>query len=293
VVSTPAASPAQKAWSEQRARTVAADVWQRDDVTIVKDPETGIISTKPRDGGAPAAPASDGGQQRPQPTEAGPATVDGGKLRVGDLALSADDVKGILAEKAARDSRAANTPATADGFTLDLPKDFELPPGTDQWAWDLETPHAAAQLGTLKQWAKSNNLDQPAFSQLLSIYAGHQIAEERRFSEARAAEVGKLGSNAPTRIDAVTTFLQSQLGAELAGELRRTMVTAGQVRAYEKIMRNFISQGVGGNPGGARDGAASQPERMSDSDYSKLSYHEKQEYAARFQQQSNGSRRGS
>ena len=159
-----------------------------------------------------------------------------------------------------------------------------MPPGTDGWAWDLENPHSAAQLGTLKQWAHANHLDQPAFSQLLSIYAGHQIAEERRFNAAKAAEVRKLGSNAAGRVDAVNTFLESQLGSELAGELRRTMITASQVRAYEVILRNFISQRVGGNPGGARDGAHAGPEKMSDADYNKLSYHEKLQYSAGFQQ---------
>ena len=69
------------------------------------------------------------------------------------------------------------------------------------------------------------------------------------------------------------------------------MVTARSVEAYEKLMRNYISQGIGGNPAGARDGASSQPERMSDEQYNALSYHEKLSYAQRFQAQSNGSRR--
>jgi hypothetical protein len=116
---------------------------------------------------------------------------------------------------------------------------------------------------------------------LLAIYAGHQIAEQRRFDDARKAEVGKLGSNAAGRIDAVNTFLD---GSELSYELRRTMVTAGQVKAYERTMRNFISQGVGGNPGASRDGAGAGPERLSDEAYSKLTYSQKQEYAARFDQ---------
>jgi hypothetical protein len=287
--SSPASTPAQRLWSEQRQRADEMHGYV-DPAThaIVRQPD-GQLVVKPRaDGGAPEP----GQPSRPQPTEAGPATVGAdGKLHVGDYALSPEDIRGLLERKSAEDSRAANTPATADGFTLDLPADFELPPGTDGWAWDLNSPHTAALLGRAKEFAFAHGLDQPAFSGMLGLYAASQIAEERKFNEAKAAEVGKLGSNAAGRVDAVNTFLESQVGSELAGELRRTMVTAGQVKAYERIMRNFIGQGVSGNPGASRDGASSQPQRMSDEEYSKLSYHERISYAKKFQAQSNGSRK--
>jgi hypothetical protein len=226
------------------------------------------------------------GDQQPQP---GPASVADGKLRVGDLSLSADDIKSIMAEKAQRDSRAANTPKDAAGFDLSLPADFVLPPGVAEWKWDTETPTTAATLGAAKNFAFEHGLDQPAFSKLLALYASHEIAEQNRFNAARAAEVGKLGTNAAARIDSVNVFLESQVGSELAGELRRTMVTSGQVKAYEKLMRNFSSQGVSGNPAAARDGAGAGPERVSDEAYNKMSYAERQAYAARFdQRQFNG-----
>jgi hypothetical protein len=286
-------TPAQRLWSEQRARA--------DEMLGVVDPAThaivreadGRLAVKPRaDGGRSDTPAPDGGQQRPQP-QVGDARVADGRLVVGDVELTADQVKGLMAEKAARDSRAATMPKDAGGYSLDLPEGFELPPGTDEWKWNLEDPTSAALLGQAKEWAFAHQIDGPAFSKLLGLYASNQIADQQRFDQARKAEVAKLGPNISVRVDSVNTWLEAQVGSTLAHALRQTMVTARSVEAYEKLMRSFISQGVSGSPGRGRDGAASQPERMSDSDYSKLSYHEKQEYAARFQQQSNGSRRGS
>jgi hypothetical protein len=284
--SSPDISPAQARWADQQARIRAADPWSDPGVVITKDPVSGALSAKPRtDGGANGVPVPDAGGQ----PQRGPAAVGAdGKLVVGDLTLSADDIKSILAEKAARDSRAANRPADAGGYSLDLPGDFELPPGIAEWRWNVDDPTTAALLGSAKEWAFANGLDQPAFSKLLGIYAGHQITEERRFSEAKAAEVGKLGTNAAGRVDAVNTWLESQVGSQLAHELRRTMVTAGQVKAYEQLMRNFVSQGVSGNPGAGRDGAHNQPPKVDQTTYDRMSYAEKQAYAAQFAQPHGG-----
>jgi hypothetical protein len=287
VQSSPDITPAQARWKADQDALVKADPWRDPNVALVKDPVTGVITARPRtDGGVNGVPQPDG---QPQPQDdPGPAAVGAdGKLRIGDLALSADDIKSLLAEKAERDSRAANAPSDASGYVLDLPKDFELPPGTE-FQWDLDAPHAAAQLGALKQWAFANHLDQSSFGQLLSIYAGHQIAEQRRLNEARAGEISKLGSNAAARVDAVSTFLEAKLGHELAGALRASLFTAGSIKALEQLIRVFVNQGVGGSPGAHRDGASSQPPRISDDEYSKLSYFEKQQYAQHFQQNGGG-----
>jgi hypothetical protein len=113
---------------------------------------------------------------------------------------------------------------------------------------------------------------------------GHQLREQAAFNQARSAEITKLGSNAAGRVDAIGTWLDAMLGSKSAAALRKSLLLSEQVVAYEKLMRAFVSQGVSGNPGGGRDGAHGQPERLSDADYQKLSYHEKIEYAQRFQQ---------
>jgi hypothetical protein len=278
VVSSPPESEPQRRWAAEREAIKAADPWQQDPSKVVmrKDAD-GVVRAYQRDG--QGTPVPDAAGEQPQPA----AAVDGGKLKVGEYELSADDIKTIMAEKAARDSRTASVPERAQDYTLDL-GNFELPAGITEWKWNTEDPVSAALLGQAKQLAHELKLDQPSFSKLLGLHAAYQIADEQRFNEAKKVELAKLGPNAATRVDAIGTWLESQLGSELATALRKSTFTATQVRAYERLLRNFVSQGVTGNPGGARDGAHGQPERISDADYSKLSYHEKLEYASRFQQ---------
>jgi hypothetical protein len=78
---------------------------------------------------------------------------------------------------------------------------------------------------------------------------------------------------------------------DLAPQLLRVLEQApmaSTITAFEKLMSRWTSQGVSGNPAGARDGQGSQPARISDADYQRMSYAEKQEYAARFDQRQFG-----
>jgi hypothetical protein len=135
-----------------------------------------------------------------------------------------------------------------------------------------------------QEFAFAHGLDQSGFSKMLAIYANRQLAEAAHFNQARRAEIEKLGSAAAARVDAMNMFLESQLGSELAGALRKTMFTADSVRAVERLMRNYVSQGVYASPGAARDGAHGRgPEKLSDEAYGKLSYHQKIQYAEDYQ----------
>jgi hypothetical protein len=289
VQSSPDITPAQQLWAADQRALEKMDPWRDPNITMVKDPVTGVITAKQRtDGGQNGVPQPDAGGQQPQPGQA--AAVDG-KLHVGDLELTEADVRGLMERKAAEDSRRATMPRDAAGYSLDLPEGFVLPPDVSEWAWNLEDPNSAALLGQAKEWAFAHQIDGPAFSKLLGLYASNQIADQQRFDQARKAEVTKLGPNISVRVDSVNTWLEAQVGSTLAHALRQTMVTARSVEAYEKLMRSFITQGVGGSPGAGRDGAGSQPARMSDADYNSLSYHEKLSYAQKFQAQSNGSPR--
>jgi hypothetical protein len=224
---------------------------------------------------------------RPQPPQQpSPATVgDDGRLVIGDLRLSADDIKSIMAEKAQRDSRIANAPKDAASYALDLPENFELPVGAEGWQWNTDDPMTAALFDHAKEFAFKHGLDQSAFSQMISLYASHEVAEAARFNEARRGEIEKLGANAAVRVDSVATWLDAMVGSELSSALTRTMFTSNQVRAFERLMRSFVSQGVSGNPAGARDGAhGREPARLSEEAYSRLSFTEKQQYAAQFDQ---------
>jgi hypothetical protein len=265
VTSSPTITPAQQRWADQQVAITRADPWSDPSVVITKDPVSGVITAKPRADGQQNGVPPPGPQPRP-----GPAAVGAdGRLVVGDLALSADDIKGLMERASLENSRRAQMPATAGDYSLDLPQDFEFPPGVSEFKFETENPSTMALLGAVKQFAFARGFDQDTLSGLLGLYAQSRMDEDRRFSEARKGEVAKLGSAAITRIHAMNTFLQSQLGSELAGELRKTIFTANAVRAIEKLMKNYVSQGIGGNPGGGRDGSHGQPERISDEAYSK------------------------
>jgi hypothetical protein len=286
--SDPPVAPWQARWQADQDRLTAEDPFRRQDVVISKG-EDGRLAVRPRtDRAASTAPAdarAQPGQQQTTPQAQPSATSDGNVLRVGSYELSESDIASLMAEKSQRDSRAALMPATAADFKLDLPSDFQLPAGTSEFAWDLETPHAAAQLGALKNWAHANQLDQNSFSQLLSIYAGHMVSEQQRFAAAQKAEIGKLGANAPTRVDAVNTWLESRVGSELAAALRTSMFTSKSVEAYEALMRGYISQGISGNPAASRDGEHGRgPQKVDEATYQKMTYTERQAYAQQFDQ---------
>jgi hypothetical protein len=285
VTSSPLQSEPEKRWAAEREAIKAADPWQQDPSKVVmrKDAD-GIVRAVPRtDGGVNGVPPEPGAQ--PQP---GPAAVGAdGRLVVGDMTLSPEDVRGLLERKGIEDSRRASMPASAADYATELPSDFQVPAGLE-WAWD-ETPVGQATMGQVKTWAFENGFDQSQFSRMLSFFASHQLREQQQFNQARSAEITKLGSNAAGRVDAVNTWLTSMVGSELAGSLRKSMLLASQVNAYERLMRAFVTQGVSGNVGAGRDGAGSRgPERVSDAEYQKMSYTERQAYASRFDQRQFG-----
>jgi hypothetical protein len=282
VQSDPPQSEPQKRWADMQQRITAERPWSNPDLVFTKD-DRGVITSRPRTDGSQSG-APDAGTQ-PQPP-VGPASVgNDGRLRVGDFELSEADVRGLMERKSLEDGRRANMPATASEYGLDLPNDFVLPPGAAKWEWNLDNPMSAALIGQAKEFAHAHGLDQPAFSKLLALYAGHQIAEQTHFAAAQKAQVDLLGPNAPTRVDAVNTYLHAMIGNEHATVLRQGMFTAAQVKAYEALMRAHSSQGVSGNPGAARDGAYGRgPQKLSDEAYGKLTYAQKAAYAAQFDQ---------
>jgi hypothetical protein len=284
VQSDPPQSLPQARWQAMQQRITAERPWSNPDLVFTKD-ASGVITSRPRDGAAngtqPEGQQQPGQQQQPQ---RGPASVDGGKLKIGDFELSPSDVQGLLERASLEKSRAANLPTGPENYSLDLPSDLVLPEGTS-WQWDTDNPVNAATLDAARRFAHENGIDQAGFSKLLGIYANGQLAEQAHFNRARQQQIEALGPAAPARVDAVTTFLESQLGSQLSRALTGVMFTADSVRAVERLMRNYVSQGVGGNPAGARDGAhGREPARLSDEAYAKLSYFEKQQYAAQFPQ---------
>jgi hypothetical protein len=212
--------------------------------------------------------------------------VQDGKLRVGDFELTSDDVRGLLERKGIEDSRRAQMPATAGDYSLDLPKDFQLPADVSEWKWDVDNPITGPLLGQAKEFAHANGLDQAQFSKMLGLYVTHQLHEQQMINAARKAEIEKLGPNVALRVDSVQTWLRGLLGDSGAKPIVNGLHTADQIRSFERIISAFVGQGVSGNPAGGRDGAgaARGPQKVSDEVYNSWTWAQKQAYAQQFDQ---------
>jgi hypothetical protein len=82
--------------------------------------ERAKLEASPADG-KPPAPAGE------------PSVTADGRLRVGDMELSADDVKLLMAEKAQADLRKTTVPASAEDYQAVLPEGFKGLPEGMQW----------------------------------------------------------------------------------------------------------------------------------------------------------------
>jgi hypothetical protein len=276
VVSNPMEGDAQARFRLQQEALTRSDPWRDPGVKITKAPD-GTVTAQPRTGDPAAAPQP--GDQLPP----GPASVEGGRLKVGDLDLGPEDVKSLLERHALESSRRATMPASTDQYTL--PTDMPMPPGMS-WQWRTDDPVMAPLLGQVKEWAFAHGVDQPGFNKLLGTWVAHELAGQAQFERAQAAEREKLGPTSPVRISAVQTFLNAHLGTESAKALTQTLFTAAQVQAFEKLMHTFVSQGSGSFRGSNREPEV--PGKISDEAYSKLSYGQRIEYASKFPQQPGG-----
>jgi hypothetical protein len=251
-----------------------SDPFRNPDVVLKRD-AAGNVFEQPRVGD-PATP----GDQPP----VGNASVENGRLKVGDVELSAEDVAGLMERRALEQSRAALVPKTAAEYTL--PDKFDLPAGVSDFRWAVDDPTLGSLLGAAKNWAHETGLTNDQFQSAMKIYAGSLMNERRIIDEAAQKQKELLGELAPVRVQAVTQFLRGHLGDEAARALTSTMVLASQVVAFEKLAHKFASGGVAGSYNGAHR-EPNQPNRVSDEVYNSYSYSQKLDYAARFDQSRN------
>jgi hypothetical protein len=135
------------------------------------------------------------------PTGDNTAAVVDGKLQVGDMILSADDIKTLMTQKAANDLKATQVPPSPEGYTAELPKEFKVPPGIE-YKFDTSNPAFV----DARAWAHREGLTQSQFSQLLSFHANTQIAEQVQIGNAAKAELAKLGDHATARVPPSINF---------------------------------------------------------------------------------------
>jgi hypothetical protein len=161
------------------------------------------------------------------------------KLKVGKYEVSEAELASMMDRQAQDDLRKATIPPTPDAYELKISPDAKLPGGVE-FKFDGNDPSMVAA----KAWAHSRGLDQSAFSEMLTLYAGHVAGQNAALAARSAQEVAKAGVNAPQRVDAVGKWITGEMGEADAAPIRATIVTDAHLRFYEKLMNKVSSQGA-------------------------------------------------
>jgi hypothetical protein len=194
---------------------------------------------------SPSTPASpDTIATRPEgiPDSYWDATTNALKVDPAALAKDLKERDELKTFKAADDVRRGSLPQKADDYKLELPADFKPPAGVE---FKLDTANPA--LASLKAVAHKHGLTQAAVNELLGVYAGNEVGSQAAIATARAAEIAKLGTTAPARVDAVTNWLSGMDTSPDKGDakaLAGMLVTARHVEAFERIINRLTTQGT-------------------------------------------------
>jgi hypothetical protein len=207
--------------------------------------------------------------------------TDEATLKVGDTEITESELRSLLEKKGLDDSRKLTLPADANGYKLKLPDDFVPPPGIE-FKFDEKNP----ALQQAREFAHKNGFSQEQFSSMVAIHAAAEVANTQNLKTARDAEVAKLGATGTARVTAIETFLKGHLGDELAKPFRTTLVMANQVKGWEIIMSKLANGGAGTF---SPSRSPNEPARISDAEYSSMSYSQQKAYAERMSS-SNGRR---
>jgi len=146
----------------------------------------------------------------------------------------------MMDRQAQDDLRKATLPTTPQDYKLALPENLKLP-GDQRFTFD-EAGNKAT-FDAARAWAHSRGLSQTDFSEMMGLYASHQAGVDAALAARSAAEVAKVGINAPQRVDAVGKWITGMVGEADAKPIRATLVTDSHLRFYEKIMTQLSSQG--------------------------------------------------
>lgn len=282
---TKPAAPDARAWSEmsphdraahaQSQPRTAADFSDPAKYTHIRGPDGGIVimdraTGKPVEGTAPAGD---------QPA---PAAAQGEKVRVGEYEITAEELGTMMQRQATDDLRKATLPASPELYEAKLPEGLKLPAGVE-YKFDQNDPSliAARNLAHAKGWSQQD------FSEALGIFASHIAGQEAQLAERARAEIAKVGPNAPQRVDFVGKWLDGFMGTADAKPIRATLVTDAHVRFVEKVIDKLTSQGAAGFSQKHRDVDTG---KVSDEQWSKMSYSQKKEYTERATAQQNRGR---
>jgi hypothetical protein len=269
------ASPA-----ERKRRTTAAGAAYADQMSGHPSSEPWVDPNRQSKDGAPqggnAKPDKPAGTVRnlANPGDLDPAAKSEPMVRVSDtLEVPEAKFKEVLAELSAREVGQHSTPPTADGYKIELPKDFKAPVGAEGYALNEKDP----RLPALREVALKHKLSNSALNDLVAVGAAHEAHQMAVLQHARQAELGKLGPTASGRVTAVQTFFNGYLDKADAEALNNTLWTSGIITAFEKLITK-VASGHGSTYSNAnRDGGGRQG--VSDAVWDSWSYGQRSNYA--------------
>jgi hypothetical protein len=188
----------------------------------------------------------------------------------------------LAAFKAGQDVRRSTLPTKPDDYKTEFTADFKIPDGI-KYEFNANDPLLAQARSVMHDIDQGRISGQAAFSKLLELYAGGQVASQQQINTARNAEIQKLGAAGPARIDALTTFFRAYLG-EAAGNRRMQRIwNAQDVQDAETEVSKITSQGGAPFRGNGRE--PPQPAGLvSDEQYKRMSAAERLDYNRRFKQ---------
>jgi hypothetical protein len=93
-------------------------------------------------------------------------------------------------------------------------------------------------------FAKESNMSQDGFNGMLNLYVESQLAEANALQEMKEEQMKALGSDAPKRIENINNWIDANMDAETAEELRGVIQSAGGIKAVEQLIAKTRSAPV-------------------------------------------------
>jgi cell pole-organizing protein PopZ len=162
------------------------------------------------------------------------------KIRVGETEYDAQTVADAIAARAEAQSQRATLPASPADYRAELTPNFSPGEGV-RFELDQKDP----LLAQARELAFAKGLDQSTFSSLLDLYAASKVGEVQRNATMRDVNMKQLGAAAPTRIEAVATWLAARAGSDgkAVGDFLRQFPSSQIVKALERVMQYQSSGG--------------------------------------------------
>lgn len=188
----------------------------------------------------------------------------------------------LAAFKAGLDVKRSTLPQKADDYKAELPADFKVPDGIT-YTFNQNDPLLHQARAVMHDIDQGKISGQEAFGKLLALYAGGQVASQQAINTARNAEIQKLGTTGPARVDALTTFFRAYLGDQAGNRRMARIFTAQDVQDAEMEVSKITSQGGASFRGNGRE--PPQPGgRLSSEQIAKLTPAQRLDYSRQFDQ---------